>query len=103
MTYFESWGHFSQVVWKGSMTVGCASQFCAAGTIFAGFESWFTVCNVPQGKFHFLSFSFRWDLGRDEVELKINADSGDDIGNYIGEFGVNVGPPLGQPTIPVSP
>jgi len=52
MTYFESWGHFSQVVWKGSTTVGCASQFCAAGTIFVGFESWFTVCNyVPPGMY----------------------------------------------------
>jgi Cysteine-rich secretory protein family len=54
MTYFESWGHFTQVVWKGSLTVGCASQFCAASTIFAGFESWFTVCNyVSPGKFPF--------------------------------------------------
>jgi uncharacterized protein YkwD len=45
MTYFSSWGHFSQVVWKGSSSVGCASQFCPSGTIFAGFDSWFTVCN----------------------------------------------------------
>jgi hypothetical protein len=37
------------------------------------------------------------------VELRMNADLYGDIGNYIGEFGVNVGPPLGQPTIPVSP
>jgi len=51
MTYFESWGHFSQVVWKGSSTVGCASQYCPLGTIFSGFDSWFTVCNyVAPGK-----------------------------------------------------
>ncbi|CZR56470.1 uncharacterized protein PAC_06358 [Phialocephala subalpina] len=71
MTIFSGWGHFSQVVWKGSATVGCASQFCATNTIFPGFASWFTVCNyTPQG-------------------------------NYIGEFGVNVGRSLGQPTIQI--
>lgn len=42
---FENWGHFSQVVWKASLQVGCATQFCAAGTIFSGFPSWYTVCD----------------------------------------------------------
>ncbi|KAE9373429.1 PR-1-like protein [Stipitochalara longipes BDJ] len=53
----------------GSSTAGCASQFCPAGTIFAGFESWFTVCNYVAP------------------------------GNYIGSFGTNVFPSLGQPAI----
>ncbi|PMD26616.1 PR-1-like protein, partial [Hyaloscypha hepaticicola] len=57
MSNFEAWGHFTQVVWKGSLSVGCASQLCPAGTIFpAPYQSWFTVCNyVPPGKFPFPS------------------------------------------------
>jgi hypothetical protein len=42
---FAGYGHFTQLVWSGSATVGCASRFCAAGTIFSGVGSWFTVCN----------------------------------------------------------
>lgn len=54
MSNFAAWGHFSQVIWKGSTSVGCASQYCPAGTIFSGLASWFTVCNyVPPGKIHF--------------------------------------------------
>jgi hypothetical protein len=53
MSDFENWGHFSQVVWKGTTTVGCASQFCASGdgSIFTGdYSGWFTVCNYgPAG------------------------------------------------------
>jgi hypothetical protein len=52
MSNFEAWGHFTQVVWKGSATTGCASQYCPSGTIFTGFASWFTVCNyVAPGMF----------------------------------------------------
>ncbi|KAK3996241.1 CAP domain-containing protein [Cladorrhinum sp. PSN332] len=49
MTNFKKWGHFSQVVWKDSERVGCASQLCPAGTA-SDFESWYTVCNyAPVG------------------------------------------------------
>lgn len=59
MNKFGSVGHFTQIVWKASTTVGCASQFCPKGTIWADYESWFTVCNyVAQGMF-FLIPSFR--------------------------------------------
>jgi hypothetical protein len=37
------------------------------------------------------------------VKLNEFANLWGNLGNYIGEFGLNVGPPLGQPTIPVSP
>ena len=48
---FDAWGHFSQLVWKSSTTVGCATQKCAAGTMYSDMESWFTVCNYgPEGK-----------------------------------------------------
>jgi len=41
--------HATQVLWKGSTQVGCATVQCASGTIF-GMPSWYTVCNYhPQG------------------------------------------------------
>ena len=33
--------HATQVIWKGSNQVGCATVQCAAGTIF-GMTSWYT-------------------------------------------------------------
>lgn len=51
---FMSWGHFSQVVWKGTSSVGCATQYCEAGTdMFSGDSSgWYTVCNYKSaGKY----------------------------------------------------
>ncbi|XXH02267.1 hypothetical protein Hte_008636 [Hypoxylon texense] len=44
MSTFEEWGHFSQMLWKDSIEIGCVSQFCEAGTIYK-IDSWFTVCN----------------------------------------------------------
>ncbi|KAK3937603.1 putative scp-like extracellular protein [Diplogelasinospora grovesii] len=68
-TNFEQWGHFSQLVWKSSQQVGCASQYCPPGTMAPGMGSWFTVCNYyPPG-------------------------------NMGGEYGDNVLPPLGEPTV----
>lgn len=70
-TNFEKYGHFTQMVWVSSTKIGCAAQYCDAGTIFGGFPSWFTVCNYgPEGN----------------------------MGN---EYGTNVLPPLGNPSISV--
>ncbi|KAM5348860.1 hypothetical protein ACJ41O_008683 [Fusarium nematophilum] len=45
------YGHFTQVVWKKSTKVGCATVKCASGTLF-DFPAWYTVCNYnPQGNF----------------------------------------------------
>ncbi|CAK7234652.1 hypothetical protein SCUCBS95973_009008 [Sporothrix curviconia] len=71
LTNFESWGHFSQVVWVASTQIGCASQYCAAGTIFPSFNSWFTVCNYQA------------------------------TGNVQTQYAKNVLPPLGMTTITV--
>ncbi|KAK4161262.1 CAP domain-containing protein [Cladorrhinum sp. PSN259] len=49
MLKFDKWGHYTQVVWKDSQRLGCASQLCPPGTVNA-FESFFTVCNyAPAG------------------------------------------------------
>ncbi|KAF3768874.1 hypothetical protein M406DRAFT_355061 [Cryphonectria parasitica EP155] len=50
MTLFDSWGHYSQVVWKGSNSIGCAVQACEAGTLDADYPGFFSVCNYwPAG------------------------------------------------------
>ena len=48
-TMAEAWGHFSQLVWKGTSTVGCANYYCdtlndPSGNAMAGLHS-FIVCN----------------------------------------------------------
>jgi uncharacterized protein YkwD len=46
-----AYGHFTQVVWKDTQKVGCATVKCAAGTVL-GMQSWYTVCNYsPPGNF----------------------------------------------------
>ncbi|KAG9791587.1 hypothetical protein ABEF95_003226 [Exophiala dermatitidis] len=49
-TNFASWGHFSQIVWKGTQQVGCATQYCPNGLTNAAYAQYFTVCNYyPPG------------------------------------------------------
>ncbi|KAI1092779.1 PR-1-like protein [Rostrohypoxylon terebratum] len=50
MDNFEGWGHFTQLLWKDSRQIGCASQFCQQGTLYDDMDAWFTVCNYsPAG------------------------------------------------------
>lgn len=45
--------HFSQAVWKGSQTVGCATVQCPGNSVLgsADYDSMYTVCNYfPAGK-----------------------------------------------------
>jgi hypothetical protein len=54
MSNFAAWGHFSQLVWKSSTTLGCATVFCPAGTMNPSFGMWYTVCNYfPPGEYYF--------------------------------------------------
>ena len=51
---FAGWGHYSQLVWKSTTMVGCATQYCPNGlaNTSPGTPPYFTVCNYyPPGKF----------------------------------------------------
>lgn len=49
---FENWGHYSQMVWLATRSVGCATQLCQPMDIWPGFPAWYTVCNYyPPGLF----------------------------------------------------
>jgi uncharacterized protein YkwD len=41
---FHGWGHFTQVLWKDTTKLGCATVSCPAGTVLT-YPSWYTVCN----------------------------------------------------------
>jgi hypothetical protein len=49
------WTHFTQIVWKNSLEIGCAVAACpTSNSIFPGMYTWYTVCNYyPQGRFPF--------------------------------------------------
>ena len=70
-TNFEHWGHFSQLVWKTSTHVGCATHYCSNGLADTGahVDPYFTVCNYKNP------------------------------GNRANYFAQNVGKPLGYPTV----
>lgn len=72
-TNFEKYGHFTQIVWKDTVSVGCASYDCSSQGLspFQGenIEPTFTVCNYyPPG-------------------------------NYANEYADNVGEPLNHDTV----
>lgn len=49
---FEGWGHFTQVLWDGSTSVGCAVQYCPPGSMVPNMGALYTVCNyAPAGMF----------------------------------------------------
>jgi hypothetical protein len=52
MSNFDHWGHFSQIVWKGTTQVGCATVVCSSLGNVTGSNIPFTVCNyAPPGMF----------------------------------------------------
>ncbi|EME79868.1 uncharacterized protein MYCFIDRAFT_58648 [Pseudocercospora fijiensis CIRAD86] len=50
MTYFEQWGHMTQVCWKSTTHVGCATHYCPSGlgNVAGGVPPYFTVCNYKR-------------------------------------------------------
>ncbi|KAJ5091709.1 SCP-like extracellular protein [Penicillium alfredii] len=51
MALFDKWGHFSQIVWKGTTHVGCSTVTCQSlGNVDSSEALPFTVCNYsPAG------------------------------------------------------
>jgi len=45
MANFAKWGHFTQMVWKGTSRIGCAFKVCKKGTIFSNGYGNFIACN----------------------------------------------------------
>ncbi|KAL2835692.1 hypothetical protein BJY01DRAFT_223253 [Aspergillus pseudoustus] len=84
MSLFEKWGHFSQIVWKGTTQVGCATVVCdSLGNVDSASSVPFTVCNYsPPGKL-MRTVVFSW------INLTYS------IGNYDGEYADNIDRPLG--------
>ncbi|OKL55793.1 hypothetical protein UA08_08857 [Talaromyces atroroseus] len=73
MSDFDSWGHFSQIVWVDTTSVGCATVTCdPLGNSGSSMSLPFTVCNYYPA------------------------------GNYAGEYGDNVLKPLGDPMVVAS-
>ena len=91
MSNFESWGHYSQIVWKSTTGVGCATQHCPNGLANTGgnVSPYFTVCNYsPPGTFLTLSLS----------PHTFSADPSS-AGNFGGQYGANVLQPGNMPTV----
>ena len=89
MSNFEHWGHFSQIVWKGTTHVGCYTKDCSGqGLANTGgnVSPYFTVCNYKSpGEFpSLMSRRGSWLTSP---------------GNFANEYGANVGQPLGHPTV----
>jgi hypothetical protein len=86
---FDGWGHFSQIVWKSTTKIGCATYDCSGrGLANTGgsVPPHFTVCNYsPAGK--------SIPASPDEGLLMVTP------GNFLGEFDQNVGQSLGYPSI----
>lgn len=89
----HGWGHFSQIVWKGSTSVGCATMNCSdvggMKNLGEGFPPYFTVCNYfPVGRFLSLSLlCISWCV--DDERLTILP------GNVAGGYRENVPKPGG--------
>lgn len=89
MSNFEGWGHFSQIVWAGTTSVGCYTQQCTGGlsNVGPGVQPYFTVCNYfPVGK---CSTS---------PSLCLSLTS---LGNMGGTYAANVLKPEGQPVVTI--
>jgi len=70
MDQFERWGHLSQIIWKATTSVGCATVVCQnLGNSGSSEPLPFTVCNYGPA------------------------------GNVDSEYASNIGKPLGQPYI----
>lgn len=88
---FHEWGHFSQIVWKATTEIGCATKDCSSGGLAltgGNVSPHFTVCNYKaQGKM-LIAFP--------KAQNKANNFSGND--NSPGKYNANVLKPRGDAT-----
>lgn len=59
MSNFHEWGHFTQIVWKGTTEVGCATVDCSSSGLAntgGNVPPYFTVCNYKSPGKHFLIY-----------------------------------------------
>lgn len=88
MNDFHSWGHFSQIVWKETVSVGCYTQHCPGGLANVGsnVSPYFTVCNYyPAGKL--LSSRSQFNFANCLT------------GNFQSQYAKNVLNPQGHPVV----
>lgn len=87
MTNFDSWGHFTQMVWSDSTSVGCSVQYCQTGTIYSSMPAWFTVCNYGHEGMRdlFPSEDLSGGIYADETGANESV-----AGNIDGEYATNV-------------
>lgn len=88
----DQWGHFTQIVWKATTSVGCYTTDCTQSGLqnAPGTLPFFTVCNYgPAGKFTLCSLL----IARSRIKADLL------IGNVVPLFTDNVGTPLGNPTV----
>lgn len=72
MARFKDWGHFSQIVWRNTKEVGCATVKCNPLVIDQEYvEPYYTVCNYAPP------------------------------GNSGGQYGKNIGTPLGKAVVTI--
>jgi len=76
MSNFEEWGHFSQIVWDKTTSVGCATQVCPS------------LVNIPPCT----------DPSEACIPPIFSVCNYSPAGNFAGEYS-NVGAPLGQPVV----
>jgi len=71
MSNFHNWGHFSQIVWRNTREVGCATVQCATlQNTGGGIRPYFTVCNyAPPGNFGGQYTSVGTGLGKPTVTV----------------------------------
>lgn len=72
MSNFHAWGHFTQIVWKKTKSVGCHVQYCPPGTMNPSMGAFFSVCNyLPPGN---VRGAYKENVGRPLGQPVFNAD-----------------------------